>query len=97
VGDIVNVKYGSQLFVDGILIQSQQLAMDEAAITGEQDEMRKESVQRCLEVQAEGQGFGNDPSPILLSGSSVTMGEGKMLVLTVGESTIKASIDLGSE
>lgn len=42
VGDIINVEYGMAIPVDGLVIQATQLSVDEAAMTGESDEMKKE-------------------------------------------------------
>lgn len=42
VGDVIAVEYGMANPVDGIVIQATQLSIDEAAMTGESDEMKKE-------------------------------------------------------
>ncbi|XP_037109731.1 plasma membrane calcium-transporting ATPase 1-like [Syngnathus acus] len=68
VGDIAHVKYGDLLPTDGILIQGNDLKMDESSLTGESDHVRK-SV---------------DKDPMLLSGTHVMEGSGKMLVTAVG-------------
>ncbi|CEF71354.1 Plasma membrane calcium-transporting ATPase 3 [Strongyloides ratti] len=68
VGDIAQVKYGDLLPADGILIQSNDLKIDESSLTGESDQIKK-----SVEVD-----------PMLLSGTHVMEGSGKMLVTAVG-------------
>ena len=53
VGDIINVEYGMAIPVDGVVIQATQLSVDEAAMTGESDEMKKEILQVCQQRQAD--------------------------------------------
>ncbi|XP_030748685.1 plasma membrane calcium-transporting ATPase 2 isoform X2 [Sitophilus oryzae] len=68
VGDICQVKYGDLLPADGILIQSNDLKVDESSLTGESDHVKK------------GESF----DPMVLSGTHVMEGSGKMLVTAVG-------------
>uniref|UniRef100_A0AC35GDQ2 Cation-transporting P-type ATPase N-terminal domain-containing protein n=1 Tax=Panagrolaimus sp. PS1159 TaxID=55785 RepID=A0AC35GDQ2_9BILA len=68
VGDIAQIKYGDLLPADGIIIQSNDLKIDESSLTGESDLIKK-SVE-------------NDP--MLLSGTNVMEGSGRMLVTAVG-------------
>uniref|UniRef100_A0A8C2GLB0 Calcium-transporting ATPase n=1 Tax=Cyprinus carpio TaxID=7962 RepID=A0A8C2GLB0_CYPCA len=68
VGDMAQVKYGDLLPADGVLIQGNDLKIDESALTGESDHVRK-SV---------------DKDPMLLSGTHVMEGSGRMLVTAVG-------------
>ena len=95
VGDIVHLEYGLVIPVDGIVISSSQLQTNEAAMTGESDERRKEPLNVCLERRAE---IGEVdlkkvdkteshklPSCIMLSGTDVQAGTGKMMTLMVGE------------
>ena len=44
VGDVINVEYGMAIPVDGIVLQATQLTADEAAMTGESDEMKKNTL-----------------------------------------------------
>ncbi|TMS05504.1 Plasma membrane calcium-transporting ATPase 3 [Larimichthys crocea] len=67
VGDIAQVKYGDLLPADGILIQSNDLKIDESSLTGESDHVKKSL----------------DKDPMLLSGTHVMEGSGKMLVTAV--------------
>ncbi|XP_015227703.1 PREDICTED: plasma membrane calcium-transporting ATPase 1-like [Cyprinodon variegatus] len=68
VGDIAQVKYGDLLPADGILIQGNDLKIDESSLTGESDHVKKAV----------------DKDPMLLSGTHVMEGSGKMLVTAVG-------------
>ncbi|XP_051508884.1 plasma membrane calcium-transporting ATPase 3a isoform X2 [Myxocyprinus asiaticus] len=68
VGDVAQVKYGDLLPADGVLIQGNDLKIDESSLTGESDHVRK-SV---------------DKDPMLLSGTHVMEGSGKMVVTAVG-------------
>ncbi|KAF8771932.1 Plasma membrane calcium-transporting ATPase 3 like protein [Argiope bruennichi] len=67
-GDICQVKYGDLLPADGIIIQSNDLKVDESSLTGESDHVKK----------------GEDHDPMLLSGTHVMEGSGKMVVAAVG-------------
>ncbi|XP_050426571.1 plasma membrane calcium-transporting ATPase 3 isoform X8 [Adelges cooleyi] len=68
VGDIAQIKYGDLLPADGVLIQSNDLKIDESSLTGESDHVKK------------GEAF----DPMVLSGTHVMEGSGKMLVTAVG-------------
>ncbi|KAA0708024.1 Plasma membrane calcium-transporting ATPase 2 [Triplophysa tibetana] len=68
VGDIALVKYGDLLPADGILIYSSEMKIDESSLTGESDHVQK-SVEK---------------DPMLLSGTHVMEGSGRMLVSAVG-------------
>ncbi|XP_051961933.1 plasma membrane calcium-transporting ATPase 3-like isoform X2 [Xyrauchen texanus] len=68
VGDMAQVKYGDLLPADGILIQGNDLKIDESSLTGESDHVRKSA----------------DKDPMLLSGTHVMEGSGRMLVTAVG-------------
>lgn len=68
VGDICQIKYGDLLPADGILIQSNDLKIDESSLTGESDHVKKSEV----------------TDPMVLSGTHVMEGSGKMVVTAVG-------------
>ncbi|XP_020031701.1 plasma membrane calcium-transporting ATPase 4 isoform X1 [Castor canadensis] len=68
VGDIAQIKYGDLLPADGILIQGNDLKIDESSLTGESDHVKK-----TLEKD-----------PMLLSGTHVMEGSGRMVVTAVG-------------
>lgn len=97
VGDIMHLKYGMEIPVDGVVLQCNQLTTNEAAMTGESDERRKETFETCRARQQEKYAEGFDktnvdkaeahglPSPLILSGTAVASGEGRMLVVMVGD------------
>lgn len=68
VGDICQIKYGDLLPADGILIQSNDLKVDESSLTGESDHVKK----------------GGEYDPMVLSGTHVMEGSGKIIVTAVG-------------
>ncbi|XP_062842723.1 plasma membrane calcium-transporting ATPase 2 isoform X9 [Trichomycterus rosablanca] len=68
VGDIAQIKYGDLLPADGILIQGNDLKIDESSLTGESDHVRKAA----------------DKDPMLLSGTHVMEGSGRMIVTAIG-------------
>uniref|UniRef100_A0A8C1M943 Calcium-transporting ATPase n=1 Tax=Cyprinus carpio TaxID=7962 RepID=A0A8C1M943_CYPCA len=67
-GDIAQIKYGDLLPADGILIQGNDLKIDESSLTGESDHVKKSM----------------EKDPMLLSGTHVMEGSGKMVVTAVG-------------
>ncbi len=48
VGDLVKIQAGMSIPVDGILIRGSGVTCDEAAMTGESDEMHKDVIQNCF-------------------------------------------------
>uniref|UniRef100_A0A914WZ25 P-type Ca(2+) transporter n=1 Tax=Plectus sambesii TaxID=2011161 RepID=A0A914WZ25_9BILA len=68
VGDIAQIKNGNLLPADGILIASNDLKIDESSLTGESDQIEKNP----------------DSDPMLLSGTHVVDGSGKMLMTAMG-------------
>ncbi|XP_059190974.1 plasma membrane calcium-transporting ATPase 1-like [Centropristis striata] len=76
VGDIAQVKYGDHLPADGVLIQGNDLKIDESPLTGESDHVKKTI----------------DKDPMLLSGTHVMEGSGKMVVVAVGENSLAGRI-----
>lgn len=77
---------------DGLVLSASDLKCDESSMTGENEPMKKSSFADCIkkrnEVLAEESKKQPDyhavPSPILLSGSRVTQGEGYFIVIAVG-------------
>ncbi|KAL4452347.1 hypothetical protein ABPG75_008009 [Micractinium tetrahymenae] len=70
VGDVMLLDTGDKLVADGYVIEVHGLVVDEASLTGESDPVKK----------------GPEPrEPWVRSGTQVTEGSGRMLVLAVGE------------
>lgn len=82
--------------VDGILIRGSGVTCDEAAMTGESDEMHKDILQVCIhkrqeiideerDTKLQNRNIHSLPSPLMLSGTNILTGEGYFLVIVVGE------------
>jgi Ca2+ transporting ATPase len=95
VGDIIKIKSGMNIPVDGIVLHASGLTCNESAMTGETDELKKDTLEGCLHKQEEKQTeflYSKNPkksphdlpSPILLSGTQIATGEGYFLVIVVG-------------
>ena len=68
VGDICCIKYGDLIPADGVLVQSSDLKVDESSLTGETDQIKKNTANNV----------------ILLSGTQVMEGSGRFMVIAVG-------------
>ena len=89
VGDKCKVDMGMIIPADGIVINSSNLKIDEASLTGESNLMRKESIDNCLKMKSDS---GKYPSPMVFSGTTVKEGEGWMLVLATGPNSAAGKI-----
>jgi magnesium-transporting ATPase (P-type) len=95
VGDIVKLEEGMEMPADGIVVEAAELTADESAMTGETDPLKKYTFEECLkrrdEIIDEGSknssGRHEVPSPVILGGTRLLTGEGKMLVIVVGDSS----------
>jgi P-type E1-E2 ATPase len=47
VGDLIKVKAGMNVPVDGLLIKASGIACNESAMTGEADELKKDTMEGC--------------------------------------------------
>ena len=99
VGDILYVKTGEILAVDGILISGNDIKIDESPLTGESDLIDKEKLSVCIDRRNEAIQNGaklnshSIPSPLLFSGTQVKQGSGQFLVLSVGLNSAKGKIE----
>lgn len=83
--------------VDGLCISANEMKVDESAMTGESDHLKKDTIENCLkrveevemEKRASKTAKKNDPhevpSPLLMSGTAVSEGDGKMMAIVVGD------------
>ena len=83
--------------VDGICLEANELKCDESAMTGESDHLKKDTVEVCLkkmeEFEVENKTRKNEakadpheiPSPLLMSGTAISEGDGKMMAIVIGE------------
>lgn len=90
VGDIVVIETGMEIAGDGYVVDASMVLVDESSLTGESELMKKEVLDRCLELAERSRQEGNEnthsvPSPILLAGTKVMQGHGAYIVLNVGK------------
>lgn len=93
VGDIVDLVTGMEVPADGIVLEASDLTCDESAMTGEADPIKKLTLRDCVVKQSEVEESGEKnladrheiPTPVLMSGTKVLSGEGKMVVIVVGK------------
>ena len=80
VGDLIKIKAGMNIPVDGLVIKGSGIVADESAMTGEPEEMQKDSFENCKirkEEKDEEYALSKNPnkrpkdlpSPVLLSGT----------------------------
>jgi hypothetical protein len=80
VGDIIRVGQGDKIPADGVIVESNNVQVDESAMTGEPVLLPKSP-----DVESGGDWR-------MLSGTSIMFGEGKMLVIAVGEHSFAGQI-----
>ena len=90
VGDLIMINYGDIIPADVLLIDGNGIKMDESALTGESDAMKKERYEKCKELLDSGET--KLPSPLILSGTNCIEGSGKGIVIAVGEHSQKGII-----
>ena len=90
VGDLIMVNYGDIMPADLFLVEGNGIKMDESALTGESDAMKKESYEKCAEIKKSGKS--SVPSPLILSGTNCIEGSGKAIVIAVGDHSQKGII-----
>ena len=90
VGDLIIINYGEIMAADLLLIEGNGIKMDESALTGESDPMKKEPYQKCMDLKNSGET--KVPSPLILSGTNCIEGSGKAIVLAVGDHSQKGII-----
>ena len=102
-GDIIKIKAGMNIPVDGIIVSSSGVLANESSMTGEPDELSKETLEICKhrkEEKDEEHALDKKPnkrpkdlpSPILLSGTQIQTGEGWFLVIVVGRNSCLGKI-----
>ena len=90
VGDLIMINYGDIMAADVLLIEGNGIKMDESALTGESDAMKKEKYEKCNELLKNGET--KLPSPLILSGTNCVEGSGKGIVIAVGDHSQKGII-----
>ena len=108
VGDILLVKGGIEVPGDGIVIKGNSITIDESSMTGETRHMKKESLNRCYNEQQKKLANGQTkfsshdlPSPVIMAGTKVVSGTGKIILVNVGKNSaigqIKELLTSGEE
>ncbi len=90
VGDIIMINYGDIMPADILLLEGNGVKMDESALTGESDTMKKEKYEKCNELLKNGEK--KLPSPLILSGTNCIEGSGKGIIIAVGDHSQKGII-----
>ena len=92
VGDLIIIKSGMEIPGDGIVIDGFSIQMDESSMTGESKAMVKEHLESCITKReslikkgATKFGLHEIPSPVILAGTRVLNGSGKMIIIAVGK------------
>jgi P-type Ca2+ transporter type 2C len=103
VGDLVKIKAGMNIPVDGVVVKGVGICTNESAMNGEPDEIQKETLEVCKHRKEEKDDEHalskkpikrpkDLPSPILLSGTQIQTGEGWFLVVVVGKNSCLGKI-----
>jgi Ca2+ transporting ATPase len=92
VGDILLFNLGDMFGVDGAIISGSEVRIDESAVTGESNEIKKIPFEEIKHgSKQKNQNFLEEKfcvvNPLLISGTKVVDGSGQMLVLAVGDNT----------
>lgn len=90
VGDLLMVNYGEIIPADILLVEGNGIKMDESALTGESDAMRKENFGNCMAKKMKGES--KLPSHLILSGTNCVEGSGKAIIIAVGDHSQKGII-----
>ena len=83
VGDLLKLRIGDIINVDGFVVKDGKIGMDESPVTGESDVMWKEN-----RFELKGSKY---TCPFVFSGSQVVDGYGNMVVAAVGDKTFEGS------
>ena len=92
VGDIIMINYGDIIAADILLLEGNGIKMDESALTGESNAMKKEKYEKCKELLKLNKKDSELPSPLILSGTDCIEGSGKGVVIAVGDHSQKGII-----
>ena len=87
VGDIIFISMGDTIPADLLIIESNGIKIDETNLTGESRPVSKEPFELCIKNNSK-----KNVSPIILSGTDCVEGNGKAIVIGVGERSTKGKI-----
>ena len=91
VGDLIFIMVGDILPADLLLIDGNGIKMDESALTGESDALKKEVYDKCIKSLQIAKNT-KPPSPLMLSGTFCIEGTGSAIVIAVGDHSQKGII-----
>ena len=107
-GDIIKIENGITIPADGILIEASQIEVVEAAMTGENDNIKKVSYEEAFKLKeeyylnnpviidtiknSEEDRHHELPSPVVLSGTNLAEGVGIMIVIAIGKNSAEGRI-----
>jgi magnesium-transporting ATPase (P-type) len=94
-GDLVVLQEGMEIPADGYVIEANELTTDESAMTGETDPVKKNTLAGCIKKRdqmiangtREGCGHHDVPNCIIMSGTKILTGDGKMIITVLGDSS----------
>ena len=87
VGDVICISLGDVIPADLLVLESNGIKIDESSLTGESNSVSKETYEDCILNP-----FKKNISPIILAGTDCIEGNGKALVISVGEKSTKGKI-----
>ncbi len=89
VGDLLILKGGIEIPGDGIIIEANSVQIDESSLTGETQPMKKNTIEYCWKKKQESDNHSihSLPSIVVLSGTKVLTGTGKMIITAVGRNS----------
>ena len=87
VGDVVHISMGEIMPADLLLVEGNGIKIDESSLTGESKPVSKERYEDCINKETK-----KNISPIILSGTDCIEGNGKAIVIGVGERSTKGKI-----
>ena len=91
IGNLRIINYGDIMCVDILLIEGNRIKIDEISLIGESDLMKKEANKKCLKSKKIND-INKIPSSIIVSGMQCIEGNGKGIVIIVGEYSQKVLI-----
>jgi P-type E1-E2 ATPase len=95
VGDIVAVNEGMEVPADGVMFESNEVTIDESSMTGETNPVVKYTLDGCIKrssVRGSEIDAHSNFSPVVMGGTRVLTGEGKMIIIVVGPDSCMGKI-----
>lgn len=89
------VNEGMEIPADAVLFESNEVTIDESSMTGETNPVVKYTLNGCLRrssIRASDVGSHSNFSPVIMGGTRVLTGEGKMLIIVVGPDSCMGKI-----